>query len=280
MRPRLVALLEPLLGGLAALIVPGYAFMLGLGALIGAALVVDRARRAGFARADSLAVLSRAYVAGLAGAGAVPLGQAALAWIEGGRFAAPTGIAAYGGLVGGAAGALVALRARRMDAARFFDAGAPAIGLGYAFARVGCFLAGCDYGAPTLGPLGTTFPPGSYAFRDQVARGLLDPAAPASLPVHPTQLYASLSGLALFALASAIPARRPGARFAWVVVAYAALRAGLETLRGDASRGHLGPLSTAQIFALATGGAALVFLARRAPPPHDGGVVDGRGGPG
>ncbi len=279
MRPRLVALLEGWIGGLAGLIVPGYAFMLGLGALLGAALVVDRARRAGFARADSLAVLSRAYVAGLVGAAAVPLGQAALAWLGGGRFAAPTGIAAYGGLVGGAIGAVAALRARGVrgvDARRFFDAGAPAIGLGYAFARVGCFLAGCDYGAPTAGPLGTTFPAGSYAWRDHVARGLVDPAAPASLPVHPTQLYASLVGLALFALATAIPARRPGARFAWVVVAYAASRAALETLRGDASRGHLGPLSTAQIFALVTGAAALAWLAR----PGDEAVVDGGGGRG
>lgn len=264
MRPRLVALLEPYLGSVAALVVPGYAFMLGLGALLGAMLTLDRARRAGFSREATLAVLARTYVAGLAGACAVPLGQGALAWLGGGGFAPPTGMAAYGGLVGGTVGAILALRARKMAVAPFLDAGAPAVGLGYFFARIGCFLAGCDYGAPTASALGATFPAGSYAFRDHVARGLVDARAAESLPVHPTQLYSSLAGLALYVVVSRLPVTRPGFRFASMVLGYATVRAAIEALRGDATRGHLGPLSTSQVFAIATAALAAAFVLKSA----------------
>ena len=57
MRPRFVDLLEPYLGSLAELLVPGYAFMLVLGSLLAAIVIVDEARRAAFARRDAVTVL-------------------------------------------------------------------------------------------------------------------------------------------------------------------------------------------------------------------------------
>ena len=52
------------------------------------------------------------------------------------------------------------------------------LGLGYFFARLGCFSAGCDYGKVTTSRFAVTFPAGSYAFRDHVASGALSPDAP------------------------------------------------------------------------------------------------------
>jgi phosphatidylglycerol:prolipoprotein diacylglycerol transferase len=250
MRPRLVSFLEPWLGSLAGLLVPTYAVMLVIASLLGAIAIVDEARRAGFSRRDSLSVLSAAYVGGLAGACAVPFAQAVVAWLAGGRLAAPTGMAAYGGLIGGVvAGSLVLARMRRSIWA-FLDASAPALGLGYFFARLGCLSAGCDYGRVTTSRFGITFPAGSYAFRDQVASGALSPDAPASLPVHPTQLYAALSGVALYLFLRAMPATGDGRRFVALVLGYAVARSAIELLRGDASRGHVGPLSTSQMLAV------------------------------
>jgi phosphatidylglycerol:prolipoprotein diacylglycerol transferase len=249
-RPRFIALLEPYLGSLAALLVPGYAFMLVFGSLLGAIVIVDEARRAGFSRRDALSVLTVAYGCGLAGACLVPIVQGASGFFANGRFTPPTGMAAYGGLLGGVAGGSVALARMRLPVWTFLDASAPGVGLGYFFARLGCFLAGCDYGTITTSRVGLSFPRGSYAFRDHVAAGLLSPDAATSLPVHPTQLYEALSGVTLYLLLRAMPATGDGRRFVALAVGYGVLRSGIELLRGDASRGHVGPLSTSQMLAI------------------------------
>jgi phosphatidylglycerol:prolipoprotein diacylglycerol transferase len=236
--------------------------MLALGAIVGAMLAVAAAHRDGVKRASSLSVLMAAYVSGLAGAFAVPGVQAVLSWISGGPLAAPTGFAAYGGLVFGTLGGLAWIRFahREIDAWRFLDAVAPSLALGVFFARVGCFLAGCDYGKPTTSTLGTTFPRNSHAFHDHVARGWIDAGAASSLPVHPTQLYEAAVGLALFFVLRAFHPAKRGARFVALVLGYALARSMIELVRGDASRGHIGALSTSQGFAIVTSIVALAFF--------------------
>jgi phosphatidylglycerol:prolipoprotein diacylglycerol transferase len=254
-RPVIVEILARWLGvELAQLVVPGYAFMLAMGAIVGAVLAVAAAQRDGVARASSVSVLMAAYVSGLAGACAVPGAQAVLSWIGGGPLAPPTGFAAYGGLAFGTLGGLAWIRVahREIDPWRFLDAVAPSLAIGIFFARVGCFLAGCDYGAPTSSFFATAFPRGSHAFRDHVARGWIDASAPSSLPVHPTELYEAVVGLGLFFAARAMKPNKRGARFVALVIAYALARSVIELVRGDASRGHVGALSTSQIFAIVT----------------------------
>ena len=98
-------------------------------------------------------------------------------------------------------------RARRLAdllAARPFpfwpmaDAVAPALAVGIPFGRIGCFLNGCCYGSlcDLPFPLSVRYPAGSHAWFAQVEQGILPPAAALSLPVHPTQLYAAVAGLA------------------------------------------------------------------------------------
>ena len=260
MRPRLVEILARMLGAdVAQILVPTYTVMLALGAIVGAMLAVAAAHRDGVKRASALSVLMAAYVSGLAGAFAVPASQAVLSWIGGGRLEAPTGFAAYGGLVFGTLGGLAWIRFahREIDAWRFLDAVAPSLALGVFFARVGCFLAGCDYGTPTASVLGTTFPRGSHAFRDHLARGWIDASATSSLPVHPTELYEAAVGLALFFVLRALHPAKRGVRFVALVLGYAFARSVIELVRGDASRGHVGALSTSQIFAIVTSIVAL-----------------------
>ncbi len=263
-RPFVVEILTRYFGAeLAQLVVPGYAFMLALGAIVGAMVAVAAAHRDGVPRASSVSVLMAAYVSGLAGACAVPGAQAVLAWIEGGRLAPPTGFAAYGGLAFGTLGGLVWIRFkhREIDPWRFLDAVAPSLAIGIFFARVGCFLAGCDYGTPTSSFVGTAFPRGSHAFRDHVARGWIDATASSSLPVHPTELYEAGVGLALFFAVRAMKSDTRGARFVAVVLAYALARSAIELIRGDASRGHVGALSTSQVFAIVTSAIVLAAFA-------------------
>jgi phosphatidylglycerol:prolipoprotein diacylglycerol transferase len=119
---------------------------------------------------------------------------------------------------------------------RFLDAGAPAMALGEAMTRVGCFLNGCCYGVPWSGPLAIVFPPESFAYRDQIARGLLPSGALHSLPVHPVQLYSAAVALAAFLLLLRMFLRphREGAVFYAFLIFYGMLRLGMAPLRQEA----------------------------------------------
>jgi membrane protease YdiL (CAAX protease family) len=143
--------------------------------------------------------------------------------------------------------------------------------------RAGCFLDGCDFGTVTDSWTGVRFPPGSPAFEQHVESGLIPMTATASLAVHPVQLYLSLNGLVLAAVATVwVGSRRsrPGEAFFLYWGLYALTRFALEFLRGDAGRGFIGPLSTSQAISLPVlAGAALGFWWRYregAPEPRQG----------
>jgi phosphatidylglycerol---prolipoprotein diacylglyceryl transferase len=72
---------------------------------------------------------------------------------------------------------------------RTADAFAPAIAIASSVAAIGCLEAGCDYGTPTQLPW-------AIMFRHRTAM----PGTPLGVPLHPTQLYASLSDFVLFVL--------------------------------------------------------------------------------
>lgn len=96
------------------------------------------------------------------------------------------GLVLYGGAVPAVILGMWFLRRWGVDAWHTADAIAPSMALGLAFTRIGCFLSGCCFGAPTDLPWGCTFPADSHA-------GMLHPG----VPLHPTQLYASAAGFAM-----------------------------------------------------------------------------------
>lgn len=89
----------------------------------------------------------------------------------------------FGGFAGGLAAGLAAARRARLPWLALLAAAAPALSVGQAVGRIGCFLVGDDYGRPTSLPWGVTFPQG---------------LPPTLERVHPTQLYEALllAGLA------------------------------------------------------------------------------------
>lgn len=123
---------------------------------------------------------------------------------------------------------------------RWLDCVAPAAGLGQAIGRLGCYSAGCCYGAPTDQPWAATFTdPGSLA-------------RPLGVPLHPTQIYHALAGLACWGLilASKRWLTRPGQRIGLFLVLFPVFRFTIEFFRAD-FRGDLGPLSATQGVAVA-----------------------------
>jgi phosphatidylglycerol:prolipoprotein diacylglycerol transferase len=84
------------------------------------------------------------------------------------------GMSWFGGLMGGVAAGVWMLRRRNIPLMAGLAAASPALAVGHAIGRIGCFLVGDDYGRPTDLPWGVAFPMG---------------LPPTDIPVHPTQLY-------------------------------------------------------------------------------------------
>jgi phosphatidylglycerol:prolipoprotein diacylglycerol transferase len=177
------------------------------------------------------------------------------------------GVVAYGGFLGGLAAAIAFCRFHHISLLAWADCVAPSLCLGLAITRVGCLLGGCDFGRDWNGPWAIRFPAGSPAFVEQVRLGLLAPGAPTSLPVHPTQLYESLAGVALLCFVFAVRRRQrvSGQALAAFTMGYAVLRYLIEIVRADPGRGAIGPWSTSQLIAMATfvAAAALLYVLRQ-----------------
>ena len=164
----------------------------------------------------------------------------------------------YGGLILASAVGLLYAHRHRLPFGKTADALAPALALGQAFGRVGCFAAGCCYGVPTRGFWAVTF-------HNPDARALT--GVPLDVPLHPTQLYHSGANLLLFGILVFAHRRKriDGTVFWLFLLLHALFRFSIEFLRGD-YRGPalLGGLTTSQGIALLAIllGAAMLLKAR------------------
>jgi len=133
-----------------------------------------------------------------------------------------SGLMFYGGFLGAFIAGLIFVWLNRLPVLNLLDAVAPALVLGEGFTRIGCFLNGCCFGKPTNCPLGMVFPVGSAA-------GSTFPGQ----PIHPTQLYSSLAGFILFAVALGLERRRlkPGVLFGIILALYSLFRFGIDFVR-------------------------------------------------
>ena len=145
------------------------------------------------------------------------------------------GLSWFGGLMGGIGTGLWMLRRRGVPVVAALAAATPALAVGHAIGRVGCFMVGDDYGRPSNLPWAVAFPEG---------------LPPTSVPVHPTQIYeaVALAGVA-WAL---IRWRRAGVADRIVLARYLVLagsiRFAIEFIRVNLR--IVGPLTLAQLIAL------------------------------
>lgn len=166
----------------------------------------------------------------------------------------------YGGFIGGVVGALLFFWLN--PTLRFWplaDLCAPAIALGQAIGRIGCLMAGDDYGSPTSVPW-------AIAFSDPDAAAI--GGAPLGIPLHPVQLYESVFCLLLFFGLVWLARRKTfdGQVLLAYSVVYAVGRFIIEYFRGDLDRGFVlgGLFSTSQFIAVVIVLIALaVFPTRR-----------------
>jgi|SRR6185436_665957 len=170
----------------------------------------------------------------------------------------------YGGFIGALIAAAIFFRRHpQLPFWRVSDLCGPAIALGQAIGRIGCFMAGDDYGRPTQVPWSVTF-------TDPEAARI--GGAPLGVALHPVQLYESIVCLVLFAALVRLSRHKrfDGEVILAYTLLYAIARFVLEFFRGDADRGFVfgGALSTSQFIAAILGPAAIaLWLVRRQSDP-------------
>jgi phosphatidylglycerol---prolipoprotein diacylglyceryl transferase len=165
------------------------------------------------------------------------------------------GMSWFGGFAGGVLTALIFMWRMRLPIVPMLAASTPALAIGHAIGRIGCFLVGDDYGRPSSLPWAVAFPKG---------------LPPTDVPVHPTQLYEMA---ALFIVAwLLIRWRRRGVPDAIVIGRYlvlvGAIRFAIEFIR--VNQRLVGPFTLAHMIAAALAIVGLMVLItnrRRAPQP-------------
>ncbi len=137
------------------------------------------------------------------------------------------GLVFYGGLALAVMVAFWYMKWHRLPIWKLADLISPLIALGLSFGRIGCFFAGCCYGKETSLPWAVVF-----KNSDSLAR--------LNIPLHPTQLYDAVNGLAIFFFLSWMEKRKTfdGQIFWLFLFLYATTRFFIEIFRGD-PRGFL-----------------------------------------
>ncbi len=164
----------------------------------------------------------------------------------------------YGGLLGAVAGCYIFSRKNpSVSFLKFADIAAPAIPLGQAIGRIGCFSAGCCWGSHSDLPWAVTF-------SSTYAHNLI--GVPLHNSLHPVQLYESLSWLILFFILWMVLRKKifhvSGQLFCVYLISFGIIRFILEFFRGDTVRGIYfnGMISTSQAISLLVVPAALVLF--------------------
>ncbi|MEQ1575519.1 MAG: prolipoprotein diacylglyceryl transferase family protein [Vicinamibacterales bacterium] len=167
----------PVLFRLGEFEITSFGVLVAVGALVGVWIFARELKRSGL-RDDGVDAAVAGVIGGLIGAkllwtlefsGETPV--AALLFSRG-------GLSWFGGLAGGVGTGLWILGRRRVPIVPALAAATPALALGHAIGRIGCFMVGDDYGRPSHLPWAVAFPQG---------------LPPTSVPVHPTQLYEAIA---------------------------------------------------------------------------------------
>ncbi len=165
------------------------------------------------------------------------------------------GFVVYGGIIAGVFAGWLFCRLRKLPFWKYFDIVLPSVAVAQAFGRIGCFLAGCCYGAETDAWYGIAFSHSNFA--------------PNGVKLIPTQL---ISSAGMFAIAGILflyarKKRKPGKVGALYLILYSVGRFFVEFLRGD-YRGEVWIFSTSQfisVLMLILGILVMIAAERSAP---------------
>jgi len=237
----------PVLFRIGSLDITSFGVMVALGALVGLWVFRRELSRAGLPEA-ALDAAVYGLVCGLLGAKLLYVFEHLRESAFFALFLDRGGMSWFGGFVGGLIAGFWTIRAKKWPLIPVLAAATPALAIGQALGRIGCFLVGDDYGRPTQLPWGVAFPKG---------------LPPTFERVHPTQIYEAIF-LAVLTWVL-IRWRRRGVADRTVLGRYfvlaGAFRFLLEFVRVNVR--VLGPFTVAHVFALLVVLLGLAILSSR-----------------
>ncbi len=171
------------------------------------------------------------------------------------------GLVFYGGFILSCIILILYCKIKKINLARLLDVFAPAVALGHAFGRLGCFMQGCCFGKVAGGSwLGVTYPAGSAP-----AARYPDILNGCSLPLYPVQLIEAGANFLLFGILFFIAGKfkKPGRVAGIYVICYAVLRFLMEYMRGDHTHSIAGltPSQSVALFVTAPIGLLMILFA-------------------
>ena len=187
-----------------------------------------------------------------------------------------------GGLVGGMLGGFLFVRKKKINYFEYFSMISPALLVGQAIGRIGCFLNGDAFGTNTDSIFGMHFPRygtwipsfetgydySSSAWRWSVDHGLVDASSTVSAALHPTQLYEMfgdfvLAGIVLWVFHKIWNSDKKSPLIFFIHTGgYALLRFALEFIRGDREFVAFANMTNLQVVLLAYGLFTIFYAAR------------------
>ena len=259
----------PLIIRLGPLMITGYGIMMMVAFLMAGWVMQHELQRRGLRGDYAADIVVAAVIGGILGG---KLWYAAL-YRDWSTLFSRGGLVWYGGFVGGFLAVMLNGWRRKVPLRFTMELTAPALAVGYAVGRVGCFLVQDDYGVPTTLPWGMRFPQGwPPSTAQNLARDFGVTLPPGTQPtdvlaVHPTQLYEVALMLLAFWLIWRLRTHRHA--WGWLFGLYLLLagteRFLIEFLRAKDDR-FLGPFTIAQGMSAAIALAGVAILVRWAKP--------------
>ncbi|SEK66594.1 phosphatidylglycerol:prolipoprotein diacylglycerol transferase [Butyrivibrio sp. ob235] len=229
-----------------------YGLMIAVGFLAALMIVLKRGKKKGLSEDTIYGIFYCAIIGGLLGCRLLfyivefpnILKNPSILW----DFA--NGYVVYGGIIGGTLTSLIYVKTRHEEFLRYFDVVMPAVAIAQGFGRIGCFCAGCCYGAETTSPFHVVFTHSDFA--------------PNGVQLIPTQLMSSAGDflIGLFLIWYSGKTDVKGRTASMYLILYGVGRFIIEFFRAD-YRGSLGVFSTSQIisFVIVAIGAGMYALA-------------------
>jgi phosphatidylglycerol:prolipoprotein diacylglycerol transferase len=221
--------------------IKSYGLMIAIGIIVAATLFINKGKKKGFDEDSLLNLIIFAVIGGMFGGKGLFIITEFKSIIKDPSILLNFGygFVIYGAIGGGALAMYLYCKKKNWDIIEMLDMTVPGLAIAQGFGRIGCFLAGCCYGAETTLPVGIKFPKGSLA--------------PVGIDVHPTQIYSSIFDflLGFLLLYYSKKERENGKIMGLYLIVYSIGRFLVEFLRND-PRGSVGVLSTSQFIAIFT----------------------------
>ena len=226
-----------------------YGLMIAIGVIVASMLFTNKAKKNGYDEDSILNMIIFSVIGGILGGKILFILTELKNIIQNPKILLDFGygFVIYGAIIGGGLTMYLYCKRKRWNVLKLMDMVIPGVAIAQGFGRIGCFLAGCCYGAETTSKISVVFPEGSLA--------------PSGVHLHPTQIYSSIFDftLGIILLYYAKKEKDSGKVVGAYLIIYSIGRFIVEFLRND-PRGNVGLLSTSQFIAIFTLIVGLTFF--------------------